>query len=226
MKLLSASFLLIDTSDRIAMIGIYDGDEILWETRASVGRPSLHWISHCLAEAEQATGHSIKDMKFLACGTGPGGFTSVRIGLSFMKAASQTLKIPILGVNRLEAAALGQALKFPADRTARYVVRLPAARNLEYFAVYRPQPGRLPVCVREPAALDLEAISKIRKLQSDTVVTPDPEIFYLGLPRLAALKASAGKFDSAETLVPLYLRGATLGPPSESLTVARRRGVR
>lgn len=221
----SRKFLLVDTADRIAMIGIYDGERILAETRACQGRPSLSWIDGSIRDLCKSCGINLRDLEYLACGTGPGGFTSLRMGLSFTKALGQALDLPMVGVNRLEAAAIGQAA-LSGDTSGQFWVRLPAARDLEYLAVYRMAVSGLPVCLRLPAALSPSRISRIRMPKSAKFVTANPELFYLGIPRAAHLKASAGQFESAETILPMYLRGVTLGPRQSAVKVARKMRLR
>ena len=218
-------FLLVDTSDRIAMVGIYEGEHVLAETRACQGRPTLGWVNRAILESQKASGTKLRDLKFLACGIGPGGFTSLRIGMSLMKAMSQALGIPMVGVNRLEAAAMGRAILSPSS-SAHFLVRLPAAQNLEYAALYRIDSAALPVCVRKPAAISPQKIAGIRLPKSAIRVTANLDFFYLGIPRVAHLKACAGLVESAEKLLPLYLRGATFGPPGSAVKVARKRILR
>lgn len=219
-------FLLVDTADRIALVGIYEKDRPLAESRASVGRPGLEWVSRSIEDAERRSGISLRELDFLACGVGPGGFTSVRIGLSLMKALSQSLNLPMVEINRLEAAAMGYAVLHPESGDRHFFVRLPAAQNLEYAALFRIKNGGLPVCVRNPAALAPQKISGLRIPKSAIQVATQPDIFYPGLPRVAYLKASAGRFEPAAKILPLYLRGATLGPPRSSIRVARKRHLR
>lgn len=226
MKEARERFLLVDTSDRIAMVGLYEGDRVLSETRAGVGRPTLEWACGAISEAQRSASISLRELDFVACGIGPGGFTSVRIGLSLVNAIGQSLDLPRIGVNRLEASAMGHSLLHPHAGQVRYVVRLPAARDLEYVAFYRITNGALPVCIREPAALSSERVSKLRLPRPASLVTAHPDVFYLGLPRVAHLRAKSGLPESSTCLLPLYLRGATLGPPGGALKVARRRQVR
>lgn len=46
-----------------------------------------------------------KDLDAVACASGPGRFTGIRIGMSFAAAAGFQLKIPALAISRLAAAA-------------------------------------------------------------------------------------------------------------------------
>lgn len=227
MKRLQGRFLLADTADRIALVGIYDGRKILAERKCLSRAPTLGWLVRAISEVETETGTRISELSFFASGVGPGGFTSVRVGLSLMKAISQSLDKPLVGVNRLESAALGHAVL--NNRRGKFFVRLPAARDLEYAALYRIEPDALPVCERPPAALSSEEMSGIEIPAEARMVSLNPDELYLGIPLLAALKAEEGRAESGLTLQPVYLRGATLGSPRPAvpdLPFAKRRQVR
>ncbi|MBI4179760.1 tRNA (adenosine(37)-N6)-threonylcarbamoyltransferase complex dimerization subunit type 1 TsaB [bacterium] len=221
-------FLLIDTADRIALVGIYGGGRILAERRALSGPTSLTWLTRALSEIQSESGVAIASLAFIAGGVGPGGFTALRVGLSMAKAVSQSLNLPMVGVNRLEAAAVGAHLM--AGRSGRFFVRFPAARDLEYIAGYRIEGDRMPVCERAPAAVSSTGALRIKIPKDATLVAVNPEGLYLGLPRLAALKAAAGETTDAIRLLPMYLRGATLGPGKKRFSlgnaVAREGGNR
>jgi len=222
MMISSERFLLVDTADRIAMVGLYDGDRKIWENRAMDGRPTIGWVDRSIQEALSAAAWRLSDLGFLACGIGPGGFSSLRIGLALIKAVGHTLSMPVVGVNRLEAAAMGHVIRnesLAAAASRRYLVCWPAAREQEYVAGYRVRGSSLPVCVRRPA------MAPILKKQSKSleILAPTPEDFFLGIPRVALLKARAGEVSDAKDLLPMYLRKATLGPAGSALKVARRR---
>ena len=226
----ASRFLLVDTSDRIALVGIYDGATTLAEVRADCGRPSLEWVTRSIDDVQKSAGASWEALDFLACGVGPGGFTSLRIGMSVLKAMGQSLNLPMVGVHRLEAAAMGQHLLDGRPGTARYWVRLPAAQNLEYAAMYRISESDTPVCLRKPSLLLPQKAASLNIPAAVVRVTVRPEIFHQGLPRAAWLKALKGRTESAAGILPLYLRGATLGPAGgalkAALSVARRRRAR
>jgi len=62
-------------------------------------------IDQCLAEAGLAYG----DIARIGVTTGPGSFTSVRVGLSVAKAMALALNVPLFGLSSLQIATLGCA---------------------------------------------------------------------------------------------------------------------
>jgi tRNA threonylcarbamoyladenosine biosynthesis protein TsaB len=101
----------IDTSTPATSVAVLvaDGREI--ECRDDPGpdeRPHhaetlLTLLEQALAQAEVGW----KDVSRICVGTGPGGFTGLRLGISTARALSQGHDLPIVGVSSLEALARG-----------------------------------------------------------------------------------------------------------------------
>ncbi len=160
-------------------------------------------------------------------GLGPGSFTSLRVGLSTVKALSLATGKPVVGIPSLDATALAVA-----DKTNKKVcVLMDAKRNLVYGCLYHKQGAEL---VRDTEYL-LVSLEKIwEKMDTDTVWVGDalkvfqrqikeleqtkkpairlelakerfwyPEAKYLS--RLVLPRARQKRFDNPDKLVPLYL---------------------
>ena len=74
-----------------------------------------------------------------AVGLGPGSFTSLRVGLSTVKALSMATGKPIVGISSLDALAMN-VIDQPCDEICTIV---DAKRNLLYAAFFKKQKGRL-----------------------------------------------------------------------------------
>ena len=61
-------------------------------------------LSDIAATLDEA-GLSLKDVELLACASGPGSFTGLRIGVATLKALAATLGLPCIGVSTLPAVA-------------------------------------------------------------------------------------------------------------------------
>ncbi len=102
--------LAIDTSTSWISLALYDGTYILYETTWQ----SLHHHTVELAPAidqlfDQTT-TSKQQLTGLAVATGPGSFTSLRIGLAAVKGLSMALNIPVVGVPSLDVIAAAHPL--------------------------------------------------------------------------------------------------------------------
>jgi tRNA threonylcarbamoyladenosine biosynthesis protein TsaB len=92
----------IETSTHSGSVAIIDGDTILGEIFLNVGPshsekllPMVDWL---LREA----GMKRNDIEGVAVSSGPGSFTSLRVGISTAKGMAFSLGIPIVGVSSLE----------------------------------------------------------------------------------------------------------------------------
>jgi tRNA threonylcarbamoyladenosine biosynthesis protein TsaB len=72
------------------------------------GNPEVSHSNSLLADiaaALDAAGLSLQDVEVLACASGPGSFTGLRIGIATLKALAATLGLPCVGVSTLHAVA-------------------------------------------------------------------------------------------------------------------------
>jgi tRNA threonylcarbamoyladenosine biosynthesis protein TsaB len=103
--------LAIDTSTRQMGLALYDGAEVIGE---------LLWHSHhyhtvelAPAVADLLSRSSLKmdALQALGVALGPGSFTSLRVGLAFVKGLALARHLPIIGVRTLDIVAAAQAVR-------------------------------------------------------------------------------------------------------------------
>jgi len=103
--------LAIDTSTRQIGLALYDGDqvigELLWQSR------HFHTVELAPAVADliSRSGFQIYGIRALGVALGPGSFTSLRVGLAFVKGLSLARHIPVIGVPTLDVVAAAQAIR-------------------------------------------------------------------------------------------------------------------
>ena len=102
MKLLA-----IDTSGPVCGVAILVNGAIAYE--AATVNKMTHSVNllPMIDEACQATGLTIAQLDRIACVTGPGSFTGVRIGVSTVKGLAHAHNTPCVAVDALEAMAAG-----------------------------------------------------------------------------------------------------------------------
>lgn len=94
----------IDTATWTAGVGIIDGDDTLAETSRPIDGGSHATTLLPMIDAALGTaGLGLSDLDLLAVSIGPGSFTGLRIGLSFVKGFSLAAGLPVVGVPTLEA---------------------------------------------------------------------------------------------------------------------------
>lgn len=109
--------LAFDTATDVATSALLDGDEVLGE-RASVAKTLLEDVDALLRQASARPA----DLEALVVGTGPGSFTSTRIGLAVARGLALALEIEGAGVSTLDALAAGAAGALPVVDARRHEV--------------------------------------------------------------------------------------------------------
>lgn len=124
--------LAVDTSTQTLGLALYDGSRVpaesIWQSRT---RHTVE-LAPAVDRMLKQTGLTPADLTGLAVATGPGSFTSLRVGIAFIKGLALGLKIPIAGVPSLDALAAAYP---PAELPLAAV--LPAGRNRLAVCWYR-----------------------------------------------------------------------------------------
>lgn len=97
--------LAVDTSTSQLGLALYDGASVLaelaWTSRA---RHTVE-LAPALTGLLTRTGHRMADLTALGVAIGPGSFTSLRVGLAFVKGLAMARKLPVIGVPTLDVVA-------------------------------------------------------------------------------------------------------------------------
>lgn len=101
------NLLAVDTSGPVAGVAVWRGDEIAYEATAVNRLTHSVNLLPMVEEALNRAGLAVGDIDLYACVTGPGSFTGVRIGVSAIKGMAHGAGKPCVGVDALEALAMG-----------------------------------------------------------------------------------------------------------------------
>ncbi|MFA6365671.1 MAG: tRNA (adenosine(37)-N6)-threonylcarbamoyltransferase complex dimerization subunit type 1 TsaB [Candidatus Hydrogenedentales bacterium] len=213
------NILVFDTSTDMLAVGVKSdgGMKTSVESGFRHSETLLPTIERCLADASIG----LKDIDLIACTSGPGSFTGLRIGMSTAKGLSLALGLPWVGVPTLDCMAFGR------EKPGRTVVPVMDARkNRIYAALY--QGGQ-----RVSEYLDLSLSALLAKVDGEAEVSfvgPDADLLsdyarvrpgfniekddpagrLSGLANLAEIqfreKGGAGEMEG-----PLYLREPEIG---------------
>ena len=116
--------LAIDTSTSRTIVGILDGDKVLFE--------SFHEgaTEHGFAITELVTKALVvcPQPDQVVVGMGPGPFTGLRVGITFARSFAMARDIPVIGICSLDAIAIDQS---------EYTVAIDARRKEIYWASYK-----------------------------------------------------------------------------------------
>lgn len=211
--------LAVDTSTPQIGLALYDGAQVLAESLwTSKARHTVE-LAPAVIEMLARTGLKMDALKALGVAIGPGSFTSLRVGLSFVKGLALARMLPIVGINTLEVIAASQPVT-----TLPMACLLPAGRGRLALGWYHAHhngwqaAGEAAIVTAEALSTSIEQDSVICgdlsaserqilqknnhiHLLSPALSTRRPAI----LAELAFARWQAGRIDDAATLAPLYL---------------------
>jgi tRNA threonylcarbamoyl adenosine modification protein YeaZ len=133
--------LAIDTSTSRTIVGVIDGDSILFEKFHEGATDHGRALSQLVAEALKVSAPP----KQVVVGMGPGPFTGLRVGISFAHTFGLARNIPVIGVCSLDAIAIIES---------EYTVAIDARRKEIYWARYKDGVRIEGPSVSKPAEID------------------------------------------------------------------------
>jgi tRNA threonylcarbamoyladenosine biosynthesis protein TsaB len=182
--------LAFDTATDVASSALLDDDEVLGE-RWSAPRTLLEDVDALLRQASARP----TDVEALVVGTGPGSFTSTRIGLAAARGLALALGIDGAGVSTLAALAAGAEGALPVIDARRGEVFVPGVGAVAPEDVAAS--GRL--CVGDGAVRYREVLET-----RGAVIPPDDDPRHR--PRAALHARLATTFGPVDAIEPIYAR--------------------
>ncbi|HEX2427149.1 MAG TPA: tRNA (adenosine(37)-N6)-threonylcarbamoyltransferase complex dimerization subunit type 1 TsaB [Gaiellaceae bacterium] len=183
--------LAFDTATDVATSALLDGERVLGE-RTGAPRALLVDVDALLSDA----GVEPDDIDALVVGTGPGSFTSTRIGLAVACGLAVALGVPGAGVSTLDALAAARPGAFPVVDARRREVFVPGPRALSPDDLDL-EPGTL--CIGSGAVRYRATLERMGAL-----VPPDEDELHVPRARLHA--SLAGAYGPVEAIEPIYVR--------------------
>lgn len=133
--------LAIDTSTSRTIVGIIDGDTVLFEKFHEGATDHGRAVSDLVAQALKVSAPP----KQVVVGMGPGPFTGLRVGIAFAHTFALARGIPVIGVCSLDAIDIAQS---------EYTVAIDARRKEIYWAKYKDGVRVEGPAVSKPAEVD------------------------------------------------------------------------
>ncbi len=214
--------LAVDTSTAQVGLALYDGDQVLAEVTWTTRQHHTSELSPALSGLLKRCGLTMNALTTVGVATGPGSFTSLRVGLSLVKGIALARNLPIIGIPTLDVIAAIQPL---ADHPL--IAVLQAGRTRVAFGVYQNhgsgwqaegpvRSGTVDELLREVEDVTIVAgeltsderkkFAKKKKIQlaSPVYCLRRPSV----LAELAWQRWLKNQVDDAATLAPIYLHVA------------------
>lgn len=197
-------FVALETSSDELSLALFEGSRMVASiSEKAVMRQSERLLT-VLDSLLKAQGWTLNDVEALAVGLGPGSFTGLRVGLSFVKGTALARTIKVVGISSLLTQAEAcQGLGEGKD----VVVWLDARKGLVFRGAYRRQNSLWQETA--PAAL-MTRDEAVRDMPSGAIQTGDQAPHAEALGRLAWQRLARGEQDDPAALEPLYLRQPTI----------------
>jgi tRNA threonylcarbamoyladenosine biosynthesis protein TsaB len=97
--------LAIDTSTAQLGLALYDGAMVVAELTWTSRQRHTVELAPALSGLLNRTGHSMGGLSAVGVAIGPGSFTSLRVGLAFVKGLALARRLPVIGVPTLDVVA-------------------------------------------------------------------------------------------------------------------------
>ena len=120
----------ISTSSNIATVCLSEDEEVIKEININNTKTHSETLVPLIDNLLKETNTNLSEVNLLACDIGPGSFTGIRIGISTIKAISESLNIPVVEVSSLEA------LAYSVNGSKNICSIIDARNNQVYMAIF------------------------------------------------------------------------------------------
>ena len=144
--------LAMDTSSKICSVAIIEDNKVLKEMHNESQLEHSQTLMPMIKNILEEQNLKITDMDLFASSIGPGSFTGTRIGIATVKAFSDATKIPVVGINSLEAQ--GYSVLRNEQDECKILSMIDARNDFVYFAVYKMKNGKISL-YKNPAVINI-----------------------------------------------------------------------
>ena len=221
----------IETATDICSIGLSRGDQLLSIHNAAAGYQHAAQITLLIQRCLEEAGLSLKELDALSLSSGPGSYTSLRVGAATAKGICYSLDKPLIVVDTLRALALASRKQ---EREEALYYPMIDARRMEVYTAGFDAANEL---VEEPKAIVVDAFAFSEQLQAGhrivlsgngaekcRPVLPGENIIYspvacsaAHLLPLALVAFEQEKFEDVAYYSPFYLKPPYITTPKSRL---------
>ncbi len=201
--------LCIDTSSKLCSVAILEDTTLIDKIELDNGLTHSQTLMPLIRDILNKCNLSLKDIGLLVSNIGPGSFTGIRIGISTIKAFSDSLNIPCVGISALEV------LAYNIKDNGLICSTIDCKNDNCYFALYELVDGTYNV-LEEPCSKKVSEVLDLLKLKysnksisfvGDGIKEKSTDC-YLSVENLgiAGVKKFINNDYVGEVVLPLYLK--------------------
>lgn len=127
----------MDTSSKICSVAILEDSDLIIEKYIDDDKTHSQKLMPLIDDVLKTCKMSLQDFDLLACCTGPGSFTGVRIGVSTVKAFYDVCSIPIASISSLESLAYNTLSSNYRNKTDLVCSVIDAKNNNVYYGLFK-----------------------------------------------------------------------------------------
>ena len=157
-----------ETSAKAASVALLQDGILLGEYFQNSGQTHSRTVMQMAEDLLKNCDLTASDVDAVACASGPGSFTGVRIGLAAAKGFAWGREIPLIGVSTLEAMARNVAMA-----EGIYCAAMDARRNQVYTALFELKNGVFSRLVEDSAISIAELSEQLKGLRQTVYLVGD-----------------------------------------------------
>lgn len=173
------NILSINTVSNICEVAIYKNGKLFknsFESSKGQSEILIDLINKTLKQAKL----ELKDLNLLSALTGPGSFTGIRIGLSYIKTLSLSLNIPVIGISLFDALITSFKPKFLLKKYNYKTVVLDSNKIDSFFIQVFNNEGKV---ITNPYEYSLSELDKLLKTTYSNSLVIGPSKNYKSIKR-------------------------------------------
>jgi tRNA threonylcarbamoyladenosine biosynthesis protein TsaB len=143
--------LCVDTSSKLCGVAILEDTTLIKKIELNNGLTHSETLMPIIKQLLDNCNLTLKNIDLLICDIGPGSFTGLRIGIATIKAFSDSLNIPCVGVSSLEVFA------HSVTENSLICSTIDCKNNNCYFALYEYNSGSYTI-LEEPTAKSVDEV--------------------------------------------------------------------
>ena len=201
--------LCIDTSSKLCSIALLEDTTLIKKLELDKGTTHSETLMPLIKELFDSCNLSLKDIDLLVSDIGPGSFTGIRIGVATIKAFSDSLNIPCVGISSLEV------LAYNIKDNGLICSTIDCKNDNCYFALYELIDGYYTILEEPSAKTNIEVMNLLNTKYNNKSIyyvgdglSLKSTIDYLNVENLgiAGYKKFINNGNITENILPLYLK--------------------